>query len=183
MAVVITTTGAAPTVGASFDVWGGQLNANIGTVKTDLDALASQVNTDSPLAAAALSRAGGTMTGDQVLADVAPGSILSAGFRGVPVVTIDADRTFLNTDAGKCVRLSGVTARTWTIPAGVHPIGTAIMIRSASSGLLSIARAGGVVLRVDGNSADANRTLAPFGRAVLYQDDSNQWTASGTGLS
>jgi len=184
MPVVITTTGDAPTVGADFDVWGGELNSNISSVKTDLDALAVAVNINTPIAAAALPKAGGTMTGDITLADVAPSSPFSAGFRGAPVVSIDVDRVIQASDAGKCIRLFGTNSRNWTIPLNALPVGSVVVLRNfTTANTITVTRAGGVVLRVDGSSVDANVTIAPFGKAVLFEEDANIWTISGVGVS
>lgn len=183
MTVTITYTGATPTVGADADTWGAELNTSWAAVKVDLDALAAQSNTNQTTANAALPKAGGTMTGDVVLADVAPGSTLSVGFRGAPTVSIDADRTLLSTDAGKCIRLTGTTTRTWTIPPDVFPIGTVIMIRSFSTQALSIARGAGVELRIPASSTNGNKSVASYGFASLYQEATNIWTLSGSGVS
>lgn len=187
MPVVNTYDGNVPTYDADEDTWGFELNTALGgQIKPTLDAFASAINTNETVAGAALSRAGGTMTGDQVLADVGPSSALSVGFRGLPTVSIDADRTFLLTDAGKMIRLTGTTARTWTIPpvgSVGFPVGTVIIVRSVSSANLSIVRGSGVTLRVDGSAANANRTLIPFGKVALIHEETNVWTASGVGLS
>ena len=119
MAVVITTTGAAPTVGGDFDTWGGENNANIASVKVDLDALASQGNTSETLANGALQKSGGTMTGDVILATAGPTSVNSAGFMGSPPLDFSVDKTLTLTDAGITQRLTGATARVLTIPPSV----------------------------------------------------------------
>lgn len=175
-----------PVIGGSADTWGGTLNDRGGETYTDINALAAQGNANETAVAAALPKSGGTMTGDLALANVGPGSQYSAGFRGVPVVSIDADRTFLLTDAGKMIRLTGTTTRTWTIPpvgSVGFPVGTVIIVRSVSSATLSIVRGSGVTLRVDGAAGNANRTLVPYGKAALIHEDANVWTASGVGLS
>lgn len=187
MPVVNTYDGNVPTYDADEDTWGFELNTALGgQIKPTLDAYATAINANETLAGAALPRAGGTMTGDQILADGGPTSQFSAGFRGLPVVSIDANRTFLLTDAGKMIRLTGTTARTWTIPpvgSVGFPVGTVIVVRSVSSANLSIVRGAGVTLRADGASGDANRTVIPFGKVALVHEDTNVWTASGVGLS
>lgn len=183
MAVTPTIQNVKPVVGGSADTWGGTLNDRITETYTDINALATQGNASETAIAGALLKTGGTMTGNIALADIAPTTGFDAGFRTVPVISIDADRTFLATDSGKCIRLFGVTARTWTMPANTLPVGAGIMIRNASGGLLTIARGGGVVIRIDGSAVDANRSLASFGRAVLFQEDTNQWIISGVGAS
>lgn len=183
MAVTPTIQNVQPVIGASADTWGGILNPRLQEAYADINALAVQGNASETAVAGALPKAGGTMTGDIGLADVAPGSALSVGFRGVPVMSIDADRTLLATDAGKMIRLTGTTARTWTIPPDVFPIGTAIVVRSVSTAALSIARGAGVTLRLVGVAANANRSMASQGQATLLQEALNEWSISGLGVS
>lgn len=183
MPVTITYANAKPVVGGSADTWGGILNTQSDQTKVDLDALAVVVNTSEPLAANALPKSGGTMTGDIALGDPTPGSASSAGFRGAPVVSIDADRTFGATDSGKCIRLTGTTTRTWTIPPAVFGVGTTILIRSFSTQALTIARGVGVELRIPASSTNANRSVASYGYASIFQEASNVWIISGAGVS
>lgn len=187
MAVVITYDGATPTVGADADTWGGELNTGaLAKIKVDLDALATQGNTSEPLASGALPKAGGTATGDIVLADIAPGSIYSAGYRGLPVVSIDADRTFGLTDAGKMIRLTGTTARAWTLPPSASvafPIGTVIVLRNAGTAAITVTRGAGVSLRMVGSATDANRSLAGAGVASVMLEAANSWVIAGDGVS
>lgn len=182
MAFVPTTQNVKPVVGGSADVWGGILNDRITEIYNDFVALAAQYNVTQAAAVAALARAGGTMTGDLVLANVGPGSQYSAGFRGVPVVSIDAIRTFLLTDAGKMIRLSGVTNRTWTIPpvASVgFPVGTVIILRAGSTGQINVARGAGVTLRAVGSPTNADKIILGYGEAAIKHEATNVWSISG----
>jgi len=183
MPVTPTYSGATPTNNADFDTWGVELNDALGDIKVDLDALAAQGNASETAATGAVQKTGSTSTGDQVLADVAATSQFSAGFRGLPVVSINADRTFLNTDAAKMIRLFGSDARTWTIPPNVFQVGTAIALRSYSTANLTVARGAGVTLTNPGANINANKTLASFGFATLVQEDTNIWILSGVGVS
>ena len=183
MAVTPTIQNVKPVVGASADVWGGIINDRIGETYTDINALAALTNANETAMTGAVLKSGSTSTGDQVLADVAAGSQFSAGFRGVPVVSIDADRTFLNTDSAKMIRLTGSTARTWTIPPNVFQVGTAIPLRSYSTGVLTITRGVGVTLTTPGSNTNGNKTLASFGFATLIQEEANVWILSGVGVS
>lgn len=186
MAVTPTITNVQPVIGGSADTWGGTLNDRLGEAYVDINALAVQGNANETAVAAALPKAGGTMTGDVVLADVAPGSDRSVGFRGLPVVSIDADRTFGLTDSGKMIRLTGVTARTWTIPpvgSVGFPIGTVIVLRNTSTAALALARGSGVQLRIAGSATDANRSITPHGLVTITHEASNVWVASGLGVS
>lgn len=182
MAVTITLTTNVPTVGADADTWGTENNANWTAARVDLVALAAALN---PILTALLTT-GGTMTGDLLLADVGPTGAASAGYRGLPLVTIDADRTFALTDAGKMIRLTGTTARTWTIPPSgsvAFPVGTVIVLRNAGTAAITLARGAGVALRLAGSATDANRSIAPAGQASIVQEAANVWTVSGVGVS
>lgn len=183
MAVTPTITNVHPVVGASADTWGGTLNSRLSEAYADINALAVQGNASEIAAAAALPKAGGTSTGDQVLANVAPTSEFSAGYRGLPVVSINADRTLGASDAGKMIRLFGSTARTWTIPPNAFPTGSAIVLRSYSSAVLSVVRGAGVTLAIPGDNTNKNLSLASFGQATLVQEDPNVWVLSGVGVS
>lgn len=186
MAVTPTITNVQPVIGGSADTWGGTLNDRLGEAYVDINALAVQGNANEIAVAAALPKAGGTMTGDVALADVAPGSTRSVGFRGLPVVSIDAVRTFGLTDSGKMIRLTGTTARTWTIPpvASVgFPIGTAIVVRNFGTQPITLARGASVQLRIPGSATDANRTVAASGQATLVMEASNVWVISGVGVA
>ena len=183
MAVTPTIQNVKPVVGASADLWGGIINDRIGETYTDINALAALTNANETAVTGAVLKSGSISTGDQVLADVAATSQFSAGFRGLPVVSIDSDRTFLNTDAAKLIRLFGSTNRTWMIPPNVFQIGTAIPLRSYSTGSLTIARGAGVTLTAPGTNTNSNKTLASFGFATLIQEDTNIWLLSGVGVS
>lgn len=190
MPVTITYTGAKPTVDADFDTWGDELNdAALGPIKTDLDALAVQSNASATLAAAALPKAGGTLTGDLALADVTPSGPFSAGFRGLPLVTLGADRVLQGTDAGKAIRFFGAATRTLTIPTNGtvgFPIGTVIPVRSyvSSPNVVTVTPASGVTLTIAGSlGAVASATIASGGFATLWQEDPNIWLITGTGVS
>lgn len=172
-----------PTVGASADTWGGTINDRIGETYADIHALATLANATETKANDALPKAGGDLTGDLGLGDPTPDDAFSAGFRGLPTVSIDADRTFAAKDAGKCIRLTGTTARTWTIPPGVLGVGQVIVLRNAGTAALSISRGSGVELRLAGLATNANRSLAAQGYATLYQEATNIWLISGSGVS
>lgn len=189
MAVTPTYNGAVPTVGGDSDVWGGKINVAFGQIKVDLDALAAQGNANETGVAGALPKAGGTMTGDVALADVAPTSILSAGFRGLPAVTIGVDRTLVGADAGKAIRFFGAANRILTIPTNAtvpFPIGTVVPVRSyvSSPNAVTITPAPGVTLTIAGSLvAVSSATIASGGFASLWQEDPNIWMISGTGVS
>lgn len=186
MAVTNNITQTNPVVDADFDTWGAKQNNFFDQVRSTVAQLVTAVNGLLTDVTARVAKGGDTMTGDLVLANVGPTSQYSSGFRGLPVVSVDASRNFVLTDAGKMIRLTGSTARIWTIPpVGTvgFPVGTVIVIRSVSSANLTIARGAGVQLRVDGASGDGNRVLVPFGKAALVHEASDVWTVAGVGIS
>jgi len=185
MAFTPTTQNVQPVVGGSADTWGGVLNARLGEIYVDFQSLATQFNTTQALATAALPKAGGTMTGPIALGDPTPNTAGSndAGFRGVPMVAIDADRTFVAADNGKCIRLTGSTARNWTVPPSVLPVGAVIVLRNAGTQNISLLRGVGVSIRLPGIATDANRTIVPQAWVSITQEDVNQWVLSGIGAS
>jgi len=178
--------GNTPTVDADADTWGGELNTALGQIKSTLDAIASALNTVVTAAAACLPKAGGQMLGDIILADTDPVSALSVGFRGLPVISFDADRTLFLSDSAKMLRLNGTTARTWTIPpvgSVAFPVGTVIALRCYSTQAITVARGAGVTLQGDGGFVDKNYAIASGGFAFITQEATNFWVISGTGVS
>ena len=175
-----------PVVDADFDTWGAKQNNFFDQVRSTVAQLVTAVNGLLTDITARVSKSGDSMTGDLTLADTGPTGVFSVGFRGMPVISLDADRTFVLTDAAKMIRLYGSTPRTWTIPpvgSVGFPIGTVIVLRSFSRANITLARGAGVQLRVDGNSEDGNRTIVPFGKAALVHEDTNIWTVAGVGVS
>lgn len=186
MPVVITYTGATPTVDADEDVWGDELNNDaLAPIKADLDALASQGNASEPLAAGALPKAGGTMTGDIVLASSGPSNTYSGGYRGTPIVNITGNKTLALSDAGTKQVMGGSFTATVTIPpiASVGLASHAIAFRNTSPNPITIARGTGVVLRLAGSPVDKNITISQWGSAVLTNDGGDNWSISGINIA
>lgn len=187
MTVTPTIENVQPTVGASADTWGSIVNERLQETYVDINALATQSNSNETginnLTSLAVYKSGSTSTGDQVLADVNATSIYSAGYRGTPVVNTDINRTFLGIDSGKMIRLFGAVARVWTIPANSFPIGTVIVLRNYASANLTISRGVGVTMAAEGGNVNADYTIASFGKAAIIQEDANFWVIGGTGVS
>lgn len=187
MTVTPTYTGETPTVGADFDTWGGELNTSLGQVAADLAALAAQGNASEPLATGAYQKTGGTISGDvtvsgrTTLSDTATGDVFAAGFRAIPLVSTNADRTLIDTDSGKGVRFFGSSARTLNIPTNAavgYPIGTIIGVRNYLTGALAVTvtPASGVTLTLSGSlSSVASATVPPGGWRMLVKEDANIW--------
>lgn len=174
-----------PVVGASADVWGGILNNRGGESYVDFQAIATVLNATETKADGALQRSGGTMTGELRLGDPNPTATDSAGFRGVPPIIFDTDKTIFAADSGKMLRFFGPSSRTLTIPSvggsGI-PVGSAFYLRNYATAILNIARDSGVTLRIAGSPTDKNCTLASWGSASLVHEDTNQWVLSGVGV-
>lgn len=103
--------------------------------------------------------------------------------RDTPVNVQNAAYTFTAADRGRKVLKSGTAAISYTIPVGL-PVGMTTVARNmADAGALSIARTVGVVLRMAGSGTDADRTIAPWGEALLHHEAQDQWVISGTGVT
>lgn len=179
--------GNTPTVNADEDTWGAENNTALGQIYTTLQSLVSAVNGLLTDIAGVVLKAGSTMTGDLVLADVGPTSVRSVGFRGAPIVNFSADKTLALTDAGKAQRLTSASGgQALTIPpvgsVGL-PVGTAIPLRNISAGNLAIVRGSGVALRVAGSVTNKNCSLASWGMASLLHEATNEWVLTGIGVS
>lgn len=185
MAVTPTIQNVQPVVGGSADTWGGTLNLRLQEAYTDINAISTQFNVTQTVAVNALPKAGGAMTGPIALGDPTPNTAGTndAGFRGIPTVSIDADRTFVTSDNGKCIRLTGSTVRNWTVPPSVLPVGAVVVLRNSGSQNINLLRGLGVSIRLPGVATDANRTVVPQAYVSLYQEDVNQWVLSGIGAS
>ncbi len=106
--------------------------------------------------------------------------------------TQDANYTFGSFDPGATVLHTSATPHAWTIPpapaanadTGVLPrAGSAITVRNTGTGVVTLTRGAGVVLRIAGLATDQNVTLAQWGLATLYSEATNVWVVSGTGIS
>lgn len=137
----------------------------------------------------AVNIAGDTLTGDLVLADVAPGSILSAGFRGAPMgQTGNAALNFALTDAGKTVYHDETTPRTWTIPANASvafPIGTVIVLDNTGNaggvpGAITLAITSDTLRRGDGTAGTGTRTIASNAVAAIRKTKATEWVITGS---
>lgn len=101
------------------------------------------------------------------------------GYMGSPVVTKNADYTFVLGDTGKFYRKTDGSAHSWTIPPNssvAFPIGHHIWLDNAdAAGVLTIARGVGVALVYAGSTTDANRSIAAGGGGLLVKVGTNSW--------
>ena len=110
----------------------------------------------------------------------------SVGFRGAPVNGQDATYTLVLNDAGKNILHTSSSAHTWTVPPNssvAFPIGTTILVQNIGSGLVTITRGSGVSIIISGSGSSADRSLAQWGFATLYQYAANSWIVGGSGIS
>lgn len=99
----------------------------------------------------------------------------------------NANYTFALTDRAKRFVHNDTSAYTWTIPlnsAVPFQIGTVLNLRNlTNTGVITIAKTAGVVLRKPGASTDLTTvSLAIWGDAVLVKEDTNSWMITGTGI-
>lgn len=124
-----------------------------------------------------------TFSADVVLADVTATSDFSSGYKGLPIVTLDASGDVLASYAGKTVRHTSGSAHAYTIQPNAtiaHRVGAAIVLRNIGAGAVTITRGSGVALRLAGSSTDGNLTLNQWGMVTLVQEATDVWVASGT---
>jgi|694.fasta_scaffold24121_7 hypothetical protein len=115
---------------------------------------------------------------------VAATSASTAGYIGMPQVSVNANTAILATHAGKHIYTT-VTGLTHTIPANSNvafEVGTAITFVTASNVSLSIALTTDT-LRLANSTSTGTRTLAANGVATALKITSNVWIMSGNGLT
>ena len=169
-----------PVVGASADVWGGILNNRGGESYVDFQAIATVLNATETKADGALQRSGGTMTGPITLPTTG-GAVNSAGFRGAPPVALGTTRTLSAADNAILLILNSGNS-TVTLPASMA-VGSVFPIKNRGSGTITLSRASGVTLTVDGSNTNKNCTIGPYGKGVLTVNATNEWSVSGASVS
>lgn len=150
--------------------------------------LMAQVATWISGASAPLPKSGGPVTG--AVTNLGNGSTVidgggtarGIGYRAIPLTGKSAAYTIglgdvgagLSTSAGVTVPANATTA---------FAIGDAIILYNNSASGITIAQASGVTLRLAGSSSSGNRTLAQRGLATLIKVGTDEWVASGMGIS
>ena len=176
-----------------------QLMTSGGSVVQDIDPVAAPlVNANGSVTAAMLasgaavsnigytpvSRSGDTAT--NLLLSNGSLATNSAGYLGAPRNGQNNNYVFALSDAGGCVLCDNTGGFTWTLPlvaTVAFPAGTLIMVRNRAAGSITITPASGVVLRKAGLSGSASVSLAIWGFATLFMDETNEWVISGAGIS
>lgn len=166
--------------GTNRNTWGTKLNSNW----TAIDGLLFTATTDAAsalaLGQAALPRSGGTMTGPVTLPTTG-GAVNSAGFRGAPPVALGTTRTLSAADNAILLILNSGNS-TVTLPASMA-VGSVFPIKNRGSGTITLSRASGVTLTVDGSNTNKNCTIGPYGKGVLTVNATNEWSVSGASVS
>jgi hypothetical protein len=115
-------------------------------------------------------------------------SASSAGFRGLPVNSQSGAYTTVLSDVGKSIRhpSGGGAGDVFTIDSQANvawPDGAALTFENRDSNSLSIAITTDT-LRLAGAGTTGSRTLAQYGIATaVFDDATNEWLISGTGLT
>lgn len=110
---------------------------------------------------------------------------LDLAYRDIPIDSQTGAFTFDNDDRGRLQRYTGSTASATINPFGTTPInlGAVIPIRNAGSGILTITRGTGVVLKIAGQTVDQNIAVAVGGAGSIIQEATNIWYFVGAGAS
>lgn len=176
-----------------------QLQTSAGSVIRDIDPVAAPMTLANASVTAAmlqsgvavanvgytpLNKAGDTAT-NLVIASTAL-STNSAGYLGLPVNEQDATYTFGLSDAGKLIRCNSASTVGYTVPlvASVnYPIGTAITVRNAGAGTLTLAPAAGATVAKAGSAPQASISLAQYALCTMIMEAANVWVFAGTGMT
>jgi hypothetical protein len=108
----------------------------------------------------------------------------SAGYMGMPQVSLSVGRTLNATDAGKHIYVTA-GSQTVTIPANTataFPVGTTIVVVTANGISTSIA-INTDTLRLANSSSTGTRTVASNGMATLLKINTTEWICSGNGVT
>lgn len=140
-------------------------------------------------AAGPLLKSGGTVTG--VITGMASGSTIidgggtprAIGYRAIPLTAKAAAYALALTDVGQGI---SITTGGITVPANTtapFAIGDAVTIYNASAASQNVAPAGGVTLRLVGTATTGTRALAQRGICTLLKVGTDEWVATGGGVS
>lgn len=113
----------------------------------------------------------------------AGGTLRGVGYRNIPLTAKTASYQIALTDVGQ-----GISSTTggWTVPANsttAFAIGDTVVLYNNSSSSQTVTAAGGVTLRLAGTATTGNRTVAPRGVCTLLKLATDEWVASGMGVS
>jgi hypothetical protein len=150
-----------------------QLTDSISSTSTNTAATPNSVKTSYDLAAAALPKVGGTMSGAITFAS-------GQTYPQVPQNSKTSAYTLVAADAGKHV---SITTGGVTIPSGVFSVGDAISIFNNSGSSQTITQGASTTLRFAGTSLTGNRALGQYGLCSVLCVASNVFVITGSGLT
>lgn len=132
---------------------------------------------------------GGTMKATMILEEIGTGGGSSSDNTFIPQTSHSANYTTVLGDAGTELLhpSTDATPRTFTIDSNAnvpYQMATPItFINQNGAGVLSIAIAGGDIMRLAGAGTTGTRTLAANGIATAVKIGSTEWLISGTGIT
>lgn len=150
--------------------------------------LMAQVATWLAGANAPLPKSGGTVTGE--LTSLGNGTTVldsggtarAIGYRAIPLASKSASYQISLGDVGQGISTSaGITVPPNATTA--FAIGDTIAIYNSGASNITITQGAGVTLRLVGTATKGSRTLATHGLCTLLKVDTDEWVASGGGLS
>jgi hypothetical protein len=203
---------AAARVTAGSTTTSGVVQLTDSTTSTSVTTAATpnSVKIAADTAAAALPKAGGTLTGALTLAadptqslqaasknyvDTADaallpkaggtmtGAITFASGQAYPQIPQNSKTSAYTLVAGDAGRHISITTGGITVPAGVFNVGDAISIYNNSANSQTITQGASTTLRLAGSAASGNRAIAQYGLGTILCVASNVFAVSGAGVS
>jgi hypothetical protein len=104
------------------------------------------------------------------------------GYRALPFTGATAGRTLALTDVGMGIPATG-TVNVPTNASVAFSIGDTASVYNNSGSSISITASGGVTLRLVGSASTGTRTLAQRGICTLLKVGTDEWVATGGGVS
>lgn len=104
------------------------------------------------------------------------------GYRSLPFTASTAGRTLALTDVGMGIPTTGGI----TVPPNssvAFAIGDTVSVYNNSGSSVTLSQGSGVTIRLVGTSTTGNRTLAQRGIATLLKVATDEWVATGGGVS
>lgn len=169
MAVTLNYSWTYPTVGADLDTWGGIINQAFIDADADLQAVQT-------VADAALSRAGGTMTGDIVLAGPP-----DADLKATTKLYVDTQDALKVAKAGDTMTGPLVAVKAYTVPVVDSPVANVLTIDTNDSNCFKVVlnqNVTGLVLQnpSDGQTINIRFTQDGTGNRTMTWPTSFKWS-------
>ncbi len=125
-----------------------------------------------------------TISGTTTITDSGGGQ-QTAGYLGVPFVTIGASHTFTLSDMGKAYQPT-TSGLTFTIPANAvtaFPLGTVITIVCSGAGVTLAINSDTLEWFRGGTQVAGTRTIAPYSIVTVFKRTTTEWDLTGNGIS